>query len=1294
MGYGHGFGSTPWGGFLLPAVAPGEEEPPDGFDIFCFFDVESSMGQILTNEQVQVGAWGNAAVGPDDTLSLVSGLPAEGTLIFQVIESVPQTWTLQVVVTFTHLPADFSDLVSAHAFLGATDAAGPAAGLFFSLAGVAFAGAINHDGEGNLLLEGPYQPLPGVSGLIQEGVEYTIRLAADNVTGATYVFVTPTADVPLSGHVLRAILPVVGPADLANPATDRVVLSMRGTTTRTTRAVVRQLCLGAGLVMPNLPPRAEVGRDQAARLCSVIQLDGSASFDPEESPLAYSWRLIDAPLSSQFSLELADGRTFPGTPATGFADRLYSDELGEAAALDPIEVGDVLLVGGQAYSIIATGTGVEGFFARVSSDVLPDSLNGAAFKVLRQRGITGLTDVKPTFLPDVTGIYRFDLTVSDGQLLSTPAVTVVNVLDSPVPRGCVPDLTFMWGYLSDFWRLVEGRERIQVVWEGMAQVVASELLALWQIDYAKSLRDVQRTFQRRWLHYDLKLAEPMPEFTQVRQIYGGVSSEVISAGGISGVQGTQLVVVTPDGRSSVVPFEYDDPYTAEHLRELIATKLHRLDRRFTVRIIPEEGGDSTLRIEAPCAFRVDDASTLGIFAPGARNQHPCGTGGIRVGTRAYRVDRSLEGLEFQEGDLLVVGESAYRILRTVDDAADPYRFQRVIVQRDLPLSPGATWAIPGVAQSRFLNFYAGLVTRGDTAYFEIVGEGEATLAAVPVEAPSQSEAGKLGVNVDAIAHFIEDPAYDVRLAKVVRRARLPLSPLVVDVPVLQELIVEQDESRLLRRNVDYYIEEFRGTNSIRFVCGQPGDVGDVWEGEPPPDRLWAEITYLDNRPTIEANFGIAAQFTLDDLAQIDVDLDYLSAVRGLWFAYLKGPTLFNLRAGVQILLGLPFAEEESVVEEVRADFSPTQGRILLRDVSNTAIVRSYAFPAALQLEVNPTTGERYKVGDRVRQFAPLVEGAEIMDYVKDPRWFEGLLSQGAFFEVEKFHKFMVRVDSSAFTLSSLAFAQSFVRRVKPTYVLPKFAVARRLTDTEVSVTDQIGLKARLLFHDGPCMDALGVAGMFDQYRPAGGGVRNQFDRGVDPADPPPTFPTADSPIAWGYDRHYLCPESEVEFLMLLTHEGGEISTSSEFPDGAQVLPAHRFVDEDVDEVLSAGYVLSASPQAVAVGGTVEQVRYRILGGPGEDPADYELVVEVDSVEVSSTPVTVAGWGASGEVSVSLPVLEGEGLSVRIRPASGGDRAPDWSAVEVTLFQDAIAWEHETVLPAGVYCSQQVSGPDM
>lgn len=108
-----------------------------------------------------------------------------------------------------------------------------------------------------------------------------------------------------------------------------------------------------------------------------------------------------------------------------------------------------------------------------------------------------------SFAPDVTGTYKIQLIVTDGSLTSDPTISTIGVRVILVPhhQGFIPDASFIWNYLSDFWNLVDGRKKFETFWSGAIQIVASEMLKLYQYDYAKSIRDVQEVIQKRWLAF-------------------------------------------------------------------------------------------------------------------------------------------------------------------------------------------------------------------------------------------------------------------------------------------------------------------------------------------------------------------------------------------------------------------------------------------------------------------------------------------------------------------------------------------------------------------------------------------------------------------------------------------------------------------------------------------------------------------------------------------------------------------------------------------------------------------------
>lgn len=1320
------YGGGPYGGSLVELA--GED-----FDVFCFRDL--SMFQILTHADVDYTPVDPQFYTPNPStldLEICSGGSKDpDNARLWVSKSVGDTFTVEWICKFHNLPNDFTDLTHSHIYFGATDAAGALLGLFFSKIGVAYTGSVSFVGDVDLQLDCTFQQLPGSSAYIDSVNYWVVRAAVSYNLGIVYLYITKLTDVAITGHQLRAILPIIPYTAAANPATDQVIVSVRGTGSTPSCAFLDSMCLGTSLIIPNLAPEANAGLDQAVRLCSIAQLDGSASFDPEGASLGYQWRLVEGPTASEFVEQFYDGQT--SYSITGFVDRFYSQSLGALDATDPLEVGDVLNIRGGAYTIIGKGLSIVGdptpppvgtFYVRIGSEILPDELSAEPFKYLRQRGISGPTEVKPTFFPQVPGFFSFDLVVHDGQLSSSPSRTIVNVLESPLPRGCTPDLTFLFSYLSDFWKLVEDRDRIAVFWSAVAQVVATELFTLWQYEYSKSLRDIQRTFVRRWLHYDLLLPEPMPELTQVRALYGGVES--ITFGGLV-VQGEVLHIIsdtledeqffytftpsgyaTPqtvaadlqaklqsfadsrfstqvitdsdataatgsyltgvkddytdgqtftldDGTNPPVTFEIDkagDGVTPgnvsvdihlllplSHIDGVVRNAINAQEVAGNLNIVataslwtaeltntqPGEGGNrpisydtgtpgtfsgmdggtggSRVRIEAPFPFSVG-ASTTTLFTIGGENHSPSGSGGAGIGSRTYKVDTSLEGLDVQEDDFLSVGGVAYRISSVLNNSVDSYTYQRVVVKEDLPTAPSTEWSISGWVSSELIDFYRGLVAAGDYADFECSSQptGEADtdstfdLVECRVLGVSPTVTGRVAFDVWPLGGRLVDDTLQVLLARILRRTYAPISPLVKDVPTLQEFIVIEDDEATLRRNVDYFLEDVRGSKALRFSSGQAGDLGDVWEGERPPNRLWAEYTYLNNNPLIEANFGLAAGFTEGMLAELPSSVDYLSAVRGLWYAFYNGPTLKNLRIGVQILLGLPFAEQAGTIEEIRTDFSATQGRILIRDTERPEIVRSYTFPKVLEIEVSPETGERYVAGDTVEQFAPLVEGAEVVDYVSDPDWFEGVISQGIFYEVEKYHKFLVRVEEAAFDLEALLFAQDFILKAKPTYTYPLFFVRRRIEETEVSVTDNTQFHALLKIHDSPSTELLGQAFMVDQPRPGGGGWRNQVDKAPDGGPPP---------VLWGVDKGFVVvPEDDAVAALCETFSGSfVVKVDSVFAVDIPVSERFKFEHTSPSPVPAPPGGLVVTPVGnvdADLTGTVSRLRFITQGDPNSD----------------------------------------------------------------------------------------------
>lgn len=121
------------------------------------------------------------------------------------------------------------------------------------------------------------------------------------------------------------------------------------------------------------------------------------------------------------------------------------------------------MLNGVPYSLVSAGSDMGGDYFLVLGDVLPAGLSGQSFKIVRQGRFTVSTEVVATYLPDVLGIYRFDLKVQDASLFSPATEVLVNVTSVNAPRAS-PRTLLVLDDMSDVSRLLEDGERVEVVW--------------------------------------------------------------------------------------------------------------------------------------------------------------------------------------------------------------------------------------------------------------------------------------------------------------------------------------------------------------------------------------------------------------------------------------------------------------------------------------------------------------------------------------------------------------------------------------------------------------------------------------------------------------------------------------------------------------------------------------------------------------------------------------------------------------------------------------------------------------
>jgi len=177
---------------------------------------------------------------------------------------------------------------------------------------------------------------------------------------------------------------------------------------------------------------------------------------------------------------------------------------------------DIILSGGTVESVDAAGDSFLTTFEQIVSPELganETSLGVIPAGTFQFLGGYGSRAENPSFVSDAVGTYLFSLTVSvksSGGKTRTSDPVYCSTLVSATNQlyNHRPNTQYIWRCLSDYWNLVDGKEQITAFWSAATQVIASDLLTAWQNDYAKTIKDVGRVYQRRWLSHPTRVDFP------------------------------------------------------------------------------------------------------------------------------------------------------------------------------------------------------------------------------------------------------------------------------------------------------------------------------------------------------------------------------------------------------------------------------------------------------------------------------------------------------------------------------------------------------------------------------------------------------------------------------------------------------------------------------------------------------------------------------------------------------------------------------------------------------------------
>ncbi|MBK7106843.1 MAG: T9SS type A sorting domain-containing protein [Ignavibacteriae bacterium] len=187
----------------------------------------------------------------------------------------------------------------------------------------------------------------------------------------------------------------------------------------------------------NSPPVSDAGPDQAVLIIgSIIQLDGTQSWDDDGDPITYYWNIIEKPAGSNAVLNNQNISTpeFIVDVYGEYKIELIVNDSWTSSNSDQIVISfnnvKPLADAGNNQSYLTTE--IVYLDGSSSSDENNDILNYIWSIASKPEGSESLIDaqniINPTFVPDMVGEYVITLIVNDGELESDPSSITVSVL--------------------------------------------------------------------------------------------------------------------------------------------------------------------------------------------------------------------------------------------------------------------------------------------------------------------------------------------------------------------------------------------------------------------------------------------------------------------------------------------------------------------------------------------------------------------------------------------------------------------------------------------------------------------------------------------------------------------------------------------------------------------------------------------------------------------------------------------------------------------------------------------------
>ncbi|WP_299495428.1 REJ domain-containing protein [uncultured Shewanella sp.] len=206
----------------------------------------------------------------------------------------------------------------------------------------------------------------------------------------------------------------------------------------------------------NQPPLANAGRDLISQIGQLVHLDGSGSTDADGDPLEARWSFVSKPKNS--ASILADIHTLQPTfipdSAGDYVVQLIVYDGHYFSIADTVTIStnnlaptahagaNQTVITGQQFNLDGSqstdpeGSSLTYIWSEISS---PQSSTAT---------LSSTTAVTPSFTPDVSGHYVFQLIVSDGSHNSLPATVVISDSNLPPIAEAGPDQSVATSYMA------------------------------------------------------------------------------------------------------------------------------------------------------------------------------------------------------------------------------------------------------------------------------------------------------------------------------------------------------------------------------------------------------------------------------------------------------------------------------------------------------------------------------------------------------------------------------------------------------------------------------------------------------------------------------------------------------------------------------------------------------------------------------------------------------------------------------------------------------------------------------